>query len=175
MVYGIISRHGGWVDVSSEKGKGTTFKVCFPALTGKEKEAESAEPASEVGIGQGERILVVEDEEDVRKYAVKALRKHGYAVFAASNGRTAMDTFIKEGGNFDLVFCDVVLPDCHGPDLVNSFRDIRSGFEVLLTSGYPNYRNPEVIKKKTRYDLLPKPYSMNSLVESIYQALKKRN
>ena len=172
VVYGIISQHQGWINVSSQKNKGTQFDIFLPTTTEKVKSPPTVTTIKSGLQGKGEKILVIEDEEDVRKYASKALRKHGYSVYPATNGHDALDKFIKEGGNFDLVFCDVVLPDCKGPDLIKDFKNIRKGFKVLFSSGYPNFRDNDEQKKILKYDFLPKPYSLISLLRAIQNCLK---
>ncbi|MBN1551878.1 response regulator, partial [bacterium] len=171
VVYGIVSQHKGWIAVESKMGKGTTFSIYLPAGIKVDKKEAGRQVEVQEKSGAGHRILVVEDEPDVRKFATKALRQRGYNVFSASNGKEATDIFIREGGNFDLVFCDVVLPDTNGSDLVKNFEEIRSGFEVLLCSGYEKYRSRAATKKQ-RYDLLPKPYSFIALLQAIEKKLK---
>jgi len=170
VAYGIIRQHDGWISVKSHSRKGTTFLIYLPAIV-KKKETTKAKTAAVKG--SGERILIIEDEEDVRKLAIKALKKQGYSIFAAASGREAMDAFIQEGGNFHLVFSDIVLPDCNGIDLVKSFEDIRPGFKVLLSSGHAKYQSSKSQDKKTKFELLLKPYYLDKLVDKVHEIIKK--
>ncbi|OPX36511.1 MAG: hypothetical protein B1H11_07335 [Desulfobacteraceae bacterium 4484_190.1] len=174
VVYGIVKHHQGWINVESSPGKGATFKVYLPALSVKTEEVqESPVPLKELR-GRGERILLVEDDKSVRELTEEMLSKNGYIVFAAANAREAMDIFEKEGGDFDLIFCDVVLPDERGPRLADRFLKVKPGIGILFGSGYNGDKSDWRAIREGGYLFLQKPFSLPDLLKGVRETLKKR-
>ena len=136
VAYGIVKKHKGWINIETRAGKGSTFKTYLP-VSSKELEDESKKIISLTELqGSGERILVVEDQEGVREFLRKALSENGYLAIEAKDAKEARDIFEEEKGNFDLIFCDVVLPDENGIVLADQLLSQRPGIPVLLSSGY---------------------------------------
>ncbi|MBN2102671.1 PAS domain S-box protein [bacterium] len=170
VVYGIIKQHDGWINVYSEPGHGSTFKIYLPVSTGKEeKMEEDVDPA--VFKGQGERILVVEDEKRVRDLANKVLSKHGYLVFTAETLAEAEVVYKREKGKFDLLFSDVVLPDGDGIELSDRFLKRKKNLKVILSSGYTDKKSQWEIIKQRGFRFLQKPYSLISLLQAVREML----
>ncbi len=119
-VYGIIKQSGGHIQVYSEPGKGTTFKIYLPLIAG------AAEPLAvapvEAPLAGTERILLVEDEADLRDTARRSLEHHGYTVFTAADGHEARGIIEQEGADIDLLLTDVVMPGLGGRELAESLR-----------------------------------------------------
>lgn len=134
MVYGIVTQSGGRISVQSEPGCGTTFEILFPR-THDVPRAEVPKTGAAVARGN-ERVLVVEDEPLVREIAVRSLKRAGYHVLDAANGREALDLAAKDGGPIDLLLTDLVLPGQNGRELANEFRRGHPGARVLFASGY---------------------------------------
>ncbi|MFO7890312.1 MAG: PAS domain S-box protein [bacterium] len=172
VVYGIIKEHNGWINVYSEPGKGTAFKIYIPAVD-VEPEEDMEKLISEVDLrGGGEKILIVEDDKNVRKFTEKALRQNGYRIYSVVNAKKALDIFEEVKDDLDLIFCDVVLPDKTGIILVKELLEKKPELKVILTSGYTDHRSQWPIIKEKKYPFLQKPYSLNDLLTSIKNELE---
>jgi PAS domain S-box-containing protein len=131
--YGIIKGHGGYIDVNSVKGHGTTFNVYLPAT--EEVEEEKEFPASRLLHGQ-ETVLLVDDEEMVIDVGMQMLKKLGYEVLIARGGREALELCNKNRDEIDMVLLDMIMPDMGGSETYDRMRGINPNLKVLLSSGY---------------------------------------
>jgi len=167
-VYGITRQHDGWVSVYSEEGSGSDFHVYLPVAAGIKNDMPSA-PRKETppAQGQGERILLVEDENGVRHLMDKLLSTHGYIVTPAASAEEALEIYTREQGAFDLVFSDVVLPGQSGFDLVETLKKRNPSVRVLMVSGYTDERTrwPHIREKGWRY--LQKPVNRQVLLTTL--------
>jgi two-component system, cell cycle sensor histidine kinase and response regulator CckA len=173
VVFGIVEQHKGWINVYSEPGHGTTFKVYFPSSSANFQQRSKEAPPIASLKGNGERILVVEDQPELRELAIEILKTNGYSVFPASTVKAAMEQFEKENGRFDLVFCDVVLPDATGIQLVEALLK-RWEFKVIITSGYTDEKSNWDIIKEKKYRFQHKPYTMHALLQAVKEELKNK-
>lgn len=171
--YGIAKQHNGWINVYSQVGHGSTFKLYLPKSTGQHGTDKDIDPKFILTNpkGHGQRILLVEDEAGVQKLATMVLRANGYQVMVASTAKDAMELFNKEQGKFDLVFSDVVLPDANGLRLAEQFIAQKPGLRILMTSGYSDQKSrwPSIHKKG--WPFLQKPYPIAMLLQSVYSAI----
>jgi two-component system cell cycle sensor histidine kinase/response regulator CckA len=173
IVYNIAEQCEGWVEVNSEIGQGSTFQVYLPALA-EILEREPAEAVTQPKLqGQGERILLVEDDEGVRTTISEMLCTHGYTVVETENAIKALEIFEKEGQSFDLVFSDVVLPDRDGLQLVEEILSLKPQLPILLTSGYTDQRAQWPLIREREFHFLQKPFDLSSLLQAISQALEE--
>jgi PAS domain S-box-containing protein len=175
VVYGIVKQHGGWVKVYSAPGIGSNFQVFFPVVSPDSKNEKKEEATQERLQGEGEHLLVVEDEESVRKVTIEALRENGYEVTDVASATEAMEVFKEDTNKFDLAFCDIVLPDETGLQLVEKLLVIKPELKIVLTSGYPGQKSQWMDINKKGYLFIQKPFSLVSLLKSIKQALNKEN
>ncbi|MGE5340894.1 MAG: response regulator [Candidatus Omnitrophota bacterium] len=171
VVYGIIKQHNGWIHVESEPKGGSIFQIYFPALSIEEEEGAAKGVSLKEFQGNGERILLIEDEEGVRKVALKVLCDYGYTVREAGSATEALDVFEKENRDFALIVSDIVLPDRSGIDVTNDMTAINPGIKILLTSGYADQRAhwSEVLRRGIPF--LQKPYSLGDLLKNVKEIL----
>jgi two-component system, cell cycle sensor histidine kinase and response regulator CckA len=167
VVYGIVKQHNGWINVYSEPGQGTEFKIYFPAVftPAEEKRGIPVDPANL--RGSGERILVVEDEPMVRDFSRRALEKHGYSVCAVSTAQEALTVFDAEGGRFDMIFTDVVLPDTSGLAMIDRILKKKPSIKVVLTSGYTDTKSQWKSIREKGLHFLQKPYTLLDLLQTV--------
>lgn len=173
VVDNIIKAHNGWITVSSEPGKGATFKVFLPAaeLPAAAPAKKPVPPPSDDIKGKGERILLVEDEKMLRKSVKIMLTINGYKVVEASGAKEAAGIFETEKGNFDLIFSDIVLMDEDGIELAEKLSSKKPGLKVLLTSGYMDMELHWSGINKKGYSFLQKPYEPDALLRNIREVL----
>ncbi len=132
-VYGIIKAHGGYIEVGSEKGRGTTFKLYLPAS---EKEVAKPVKVAEEVIKGTETILLVDDEEPVLRVGARVLNKLGYTVLEAKSGHEAVEIYKINKNKIDLVILDMIMPDIGGSEVYDLLKAINPEAKVLLCSGY---------------------------------------
>jgi two-component system cell cycle sensor histidine kinase/response regulator CckA len=172
MVHGIVHQSGGDVSVTSEPGKGTTFRVYLPASD--EELVDEPEPDRDVTRGGGELVLVVEDEPSLRRLAVTMLEKLGYRAVAAENGGVALMMVENEGLRPDLVVTDVVMPGMRGGALMERLRGTLPLVKVVYMSGYTSDALAGDEASRAALHFLQKPFSMASLSTTIKSALAEK-
>ena len=175
MAYGIVKQHEGWIQVISRVGEGTCFIIFVPA----EKNAGEAEAAVkpivnlETYRGAKERILLIEDEAQVLEFSSRALQEYGYEVVKASTAKQAQELFSSEPKGFDLVLCDVVLPDKNGVRLTEELSAQKPGLKIILSSGYADNKSQWAQIEQRGIPFLQKPYSLTELFQTIRDVLTR--
>jgi CheY-like chemotaxis protein len=133
-VYGIARQHGGWITCDSEPGKGTTFAVYIPAVEAPEiVEARTSEIDPK---GGSETVLVIDDEEMVRRTATRMLELYGYRVIEGEGGVHGLEVFKAELDTIDLVLLDLSMPQKSGPEVLSEMRELDPEVKVILFTGY---------------------------------------
>ena len=170
VVYGIVRQLGGFVWVYSEEGRGSTFKLYFPLAEERDASASAHVPTSALpDHGEG-RILLVEDDPDVRAFAADVLRRHGYDVSVAGCGKEALAVF-EQGHRPDLVVVDMVMPGMTGAELARHIRAQHPNVNVLFTSGYIDQRVRTALDGDA--DLLEKPFTAMGLLSRVRRSLDR--
>jgi PAS domain S-box-containing protein len=167
MVYGFANQSQGYVRIYSELGVGTTVRLYLPRAMDKAQTTVEATPAALPPAGRGERILLVEDNADVRKVVARQLKELGYSVIEAANGDAAFK-IIQRDDKLDLLFTDVVMPGgMSGEDLARAARDLRPGLKTLLTSGFTRSSMQTGPRPEAYRNLLSKPYRKADLAAAL--------
>ncbi|KLK90342.1 histidine kinase [Microvirga vignae] len=175
-VFGIVKQSGGYIDVNSKPGQGTTFSIYLPRHILEVQEApEEAradapkKPAADM-TGQG-TILLVEDEDPVRAVNARALSARGYTVLEAASGVEALEIIQERGAPVDLVVSDVVMPEMDGPTLLGELRKLYPDLKVIFVSGYAEEAFRKNLPEGEDFNFLPKPFSLRQLVETVKQVM----
>lgn len=173
VVYGIVKGHNGWIDVYSEVGKGTVFKIYLPSVFADIEQKRGEDVSEEIRGGQ-EGVLVVEDEEDLRELAKMMLEMHGYKVFVASSYEEAVSVYKENGVNIDVLFTDMMLTGRSGIELSEELKRIRPELRVLFSSGYSDEHFQLPANEKNEYSFLEKPYTLADLLKAVREILDRR-
>lgn len=169
VAYGIAKQHNGWVQVESKVGKGSALTLYLPILEG-DKSPAVMDSASSLK-GNGERILLVEDEPEVRVLATRVLMSAGYQVVAVGTVAEGEEALSRKGARFDMVFSDVVLPDGNGVELVEKALIRNPKLGVLISSGYTDERSRWQTIQDRGFPFLPKPHTPTRLLNTIREVL----
>jgi PAS domain S-box-containing protein len=170
IAHGIIKQHDGSILVSSEPGKGTTFRIYLPLIEG---HAVRVKPGMATSSADGtETLLVAEDEEIVRNYVKKILERAGYKVIAADNGVDAVARF-KEHHDISLVLSDVVMPGKNGKQMLAEIRKIKPGMKAVFISGYTADIMNEKGVLEEGVDFITKPFNGNDLLRKVRSGLDR--
>jgi PAS domain S-box-containing protein len=169
-VYGIIKGHGGYIDVRSEKGHGSTFSVYLPAS--QQKAAGTKEMQDTVIEGSG-TILLVDDEEMVLEIGVKLLRRLGYQVLEARGGRRAVEIYKAKMDRINMVILDMIMPDIGGGQAFDRMKELNPQVKVLLSSGYSLDGQATAILKRGCAGFIQKPFTIKDLSQKIKDILEK--
>lgn len=190
MVYGIIKQTGGYIFVDSEMGKGTTFRIFMPRFI--EEFPATASPA-ELAVdnapqlaappspatakeprdltGGSAVVLLVEDEEAVRRGGKRMLETRGYTVHEAGSGVEALDIMEELDGAVDIVVSDVVMPEMDGPSLLRELRKNHPDLKFIFVSGYAEDAFARNLPADAKFGFLPKPFSLKQLAEAVREML----
>ncbi|MDP9809001.1 two-component system cell cycle sensor histidine kinase/response regulator CckA [Rhizobium tibeticum] len=187
MVYGIVKQSGGYIQPESEVGKGTTFRVFLPrhmVELAVAAEADAVTPAMGAPAEQAPTpseqpedltgsavILLVEDEEAVRRGGKRMLETRGYTVYEAGSGVEALDIMDELEGKVDIVVSDVVMPEMDGPSLLRELRKTYPDLKFIFVSGYAEDAFARNLPPDSKFGFLPKPFSLKQLAVVVKETL----
>ncbi|MEX2381827.1 MAG: GAF domain-containing protein [Opitutales bacterium] len=170
----IVKSYGGFVNVHSEEGKGATFSVYLPARQA------TAEPPEDILLkppprlrGNGELILVVDDEEVVRNVATESLERFGYRVIPANNGVDAVALYAKHMSKIAVVLTDMAMPVMGGPATIVALKAMNPDVKIIGSSGYTSGIHVSKATEAGVQHFIPKPYSLDTLLETVRDVLAK--
>ncbi|MGI8965057.1 MAG: ATP-binding protein, partial [Limisphaerales bacterium] len=170
-VYGIAKQHQGWIEVLSEIKKGTTFLIFLP-INEHPAPGVEAEPPREKVCGGSEKILIVEDEPELRTLVAGILESYGYQVFQAASGPEALPVWSKNSSQIDLLLTDLVMPgNMTGRELAQKLKMEKPSLKVIYTSGYSMETLGKDFVFKRGLNFLPKPYHPLTLVKIVRDCL----
>ena len=173
-VYAIVKQLGGFISVESELGKGTTFQIFLPASSRGPDIVQTRAKPGPVTVGR-ETILLVEDEDGVRRFARHALERHGFRVLEAALPEEALSMATSSDERIALLLTDVVMPQLSGPELAERLRKMHPDLPVLYMSGYPASMVMQGCQPDASVRLLPKPFTTADLLANIDEILGNRS
>ena len=169
-VISIIRSHGGFLNVYSEVGQGTQFKVYLPAIQG--AEARSAADL-EQPLGRGELVLVVDDEALIREVTKTSLEASGYKVLTASDGIDAVAAYAEHKDKVDIVLMDMMMPNMTGPAAMQILRRMNPLVKIVALSGLPSSEKVREVMNMGATEFLAKPYTAQELLKTLHLVLQK--
>jgi hypothetical protein len=169
-VIAIVRGHGGHVTVASEPGKGSEFKVWFPATESLLPEASQRSILSPPR-GHGELILIVDDEAAVLEIARETLLSHGYSVITANDGIQAVSNYYQNKDKVQIIVSDVMMPFLGGLELIDAVRKLNPNVKIVIISGLLEEESLERFRSKKGMVILKKPFSAEQLLTAIDDAL----
>jgi CheY-like chemotaxis protein len=173
-VYGIVKQHDGWVEVQSQVGKGTTFKVFLPASNHRAQAVKPADPSSPAQRGN-ETVLVVEDEPALRNLVRGTLQRQGYQVFTAGSGVEALNAWSARMHSIDLLLTDLVMPDgLTGWELARRLQAQHPGLKIIFMTGYSAEMNQQNAAERNKFRILNKPFGHHALADAVRAALDEK-
>ena len=168
-VFGIVKQNNGFINVYSELGIGTTFKVYFPRHVG-EHETETTRKAK-TPLRGNETVVVVEDERSILTLVKKVLTGYGYNIIACNTTAEAIVQAETYDGDIHLLLADVVMPEMNGRELHRKIKTLKPGFKTIFMSGYPAnvISNRGIIEQGVNF--IQKPFTMKALAEKVREVL----
>ena len=165
---GIMRGHDGAIRIWSEPGRGTRFRVLFPAAATGTAAGTAREPRAEPRAARGGGLaLLVDDEPAVRKVGRRMLEKLGYEVLAAADGRSGLELFRERRAEIRFCLLDMAMPDMNGDEVFGAMRALEPDVRVILTSGYDKSEATKRLGRGVRYAFLQKPFEQAGLAEAI--------
>lgn len=171
-VYGIVRQHQGYINVTTAVGTGTTFRIYLPAT--KAESTNSTMHFPDAPRGDGETLLLVEDNDNLREGGRNLLEALGYQVLTAAHGREALEVYAAAERKIDLVITDIVMPEMGGKELLQELRRRDFHLKALGVTGHPLQESLEALQQAGFLDVIHKPFEIETLAQIIRRALTMR-
>ncbi|MCH7573816.1 MAG: response regulator [Candidatus Marinimicrobia bacterium] len=171
IVYTIVQNHQGWIEVDSRPGKGTTFTIGFPKIELNRPEIASSVDDLNLRSGQGQTILIVDDEPELVDMMTEILTKANYKTMSAANGKQALELYMKNMDRLDLIVADLDMPVMAGTEFIKKVGDVSPNIPIIVCSGYLEENEFESLNDQQVLAILIKPVNYNDLLEAIRKAL----
>ncbi|EDX83015.1 PAS fold family [Synechococcus sp. PCC 7335] len=168
-VHGIVKNHDGFVTVYSEVGKGTQFKIYLPAI----ESTDTNEDTVSFPSGNGELLLVVDDDKPICDVAKIALEKHNYQVLVAEGGIEAIAKYTEHKADIEMVLLDMTMPDLDGSTAIRILRQINPNLKIIAVSGLPGNERVAAALGDSIKAFLPKPYSAAVLLQTVHEIIER--
>lgn len=169
MVYGLVKQHHGFITCESWPEQGTSLKIYFPVVEKEKEELEQIDVAA--APGGDETLLIVDDEDVVRNLGADYLRQAGYTVLTASNGREALEIYLRRQSDISLVILDLIMPEMGGRRCFEELLKINPDVRVLIVSGYTSGGTEKDARELGARGFVGKPYDLSELLETIRHVL----
>jgi two-component system cell cycle sensor histidine kinase/response regulator CckA len=170
VVYGIVQNHSGFIDVRSQMGEGSTFKIYLPVLKDTRAETRATAYSPNLTSGKG-TVLVADDDKQVKDMVLRALEKSGYSVISAENGFEAMLKYKANREIIDLVVLDMIMPQMSGRDCLLHLREINPAVKVLIMTGYTTNGSAEDLLQEGATGVIRKPFELQAFTEAVQKAI----
>ncbi|MBK8901294.1 MAG: response regulator [Anaerolineaceae bacterium] len=171
-VYGIVQQHQGLIDVQSKAGQGTTFLLYFPAYGAEWQEVPEIKPYA-LPKGEGQTILLVEDEMATRQALAESLTILNYKVIEAGNGREALSLLQQHSSQIDLILSDAIMPEMGGTALLHSVRELELDIPFVIITGHVIEKDMEALRTQGLHGWLVKPPDLSDLASLLAQLLAR--
>ncbi len=171
-VLGIVTGHKGTISFSSEKGRGTLFRVYFPAIEATQLIGSLPRPSVEQWRGSG-RVLLVDDDDTVRALGACMVELMGFSVVSAANGREAIERFTEDPDDYCLVILDLMMPEMDGRETFNAMQKINPSVPVIMSSGYTEVEISQRFNGCPIAAFLQKPYRRDALQQTVRDVIEK--
>ncbi len=168
--HAIVKSHGGFINVYSEVGKGTAFRIYLPAIKTEAQKQKAEKQLLELPVGNGELILVAEDEGSIREVTVSTLETYGYRVITAEDGAEAVALYAENMDKIKVILMDMMMPVMDGQTSIRAIRGINPEVKIIAVSGLTEKDRLANIADHTKA-FLPKPYTAEKLLKTIHEVL----